>query len=291
MTSKTIMLTGLLLLSHSSFAFDLSGFGDLEKLGEQLQEVQKTAKHMRGEVSEEEERGMGKQIAATLLAAAPPVKNRALQRYVNQVGMWIAQQSERPQLPWTFAVLDTNTVNAFAAPGGYVFITKPLFLLLQNESELATVLGHEIAHVVQKHHVKELKKQTGMNLLLRGALKAGKKNLSSSQDKKNLDKLLGASKQLYSKGLSREDEYDADKRGIVLAARAGYNPYAFMDVLTTLSEINPNDQSLALMTNTHPPTAARLEHIDQVIDSGLLAYSDKPLFEKRFQKNKASLLK
>lgn len=271
----------------SAQAFSLD---DLGKLGDKLEKVKKDTKYLRGDVSEEEERAMGRQIAATLIAAAPPVKDKALQTYVNQVGYWVAQQSERPNLPWTFAVLDTNTVNAFAAPGGYVFVTKPLFLLLQNEAELAAVLGHEIAHVVQKHHVKELKKKSGTNLLMQGLLKAGDKNLSS-KDRKSLDKLLGASKTLYSKGLSRGDEHDADNRGVVLAARAGYDPYAFMDVLATLNEIDPGDKSLALMTNTHPATSVRLEALDKVIDKRLKNYAGKPLVEKRFQENKAKLLK
>ena len=285
-----LFVAACLLSVSPAQAFDFGKLGDLEKLGSKLKEVKKKTKYLRGDVSLEEERAMGRQIAATLIAAAPAVKDKALQQYVNQVGSWVAQRSERPDLEWTFAVLDTNTGNAFAAPGGYVFITKPLFLLLQNEAELAGVLGHEISHVVQKHHVKELQKQSGMNLLLQGALQAGDKNLAS-KDRKSLDKLLGASKTLYTKGLSRGDEHDADKRGIVLSARAGYDPYAFMNVLSTLNEIDPNDKSLALMTNTHPSTQLRLEKLDKVVDSRLKAYAGKPLVEKRFQQFKAALLK
>lgn len=268
-------------------AFD---FDKLGEIGSKIKQVKEKTKYIRGDVSLEEERAMGRQIAATLVAAAPAVKDKALQRYVNQVGTWVAQQSERPDLDWTFAVLDTNTVNAFAAPGGYVFITKPLFLLLQNEAELAGVLGHEISHVVQKHHMKELQKKSGMNLLLQGALKAGDKNLAS-KDRKSLDKLLGASKTLYTKGLSRGDEHDADKRGVVLSARAGYDPYAFMSVLSTLNEIDPNDKSLALMTHTHPSTQVRLDKLDKVIDSRLKSYAGKPLVAKRFVQHQATLLK
>jgi len=285
-----LSMMACLLTAASVQAFDFGKLGDLEKLGKQLEKAKQKTKYLRGDVSIEEERAMGRQIAATLISAAPAVQDKALQRYVNQVGAWVAQQSERPDLQWTFAVLDTNTVNAFAAPGGYVFITKPLFLLLQNEAELAGVLGHEISHVVQKHHVKELQKQSGMNLLLQGALKAGDKNLAS-KDRKSLDKLLGASKTLYTKGLSRGDEHDADKRGVVLSARAGYDPYAFMNVLSTLNEIDPNDKSLALMTNTHPSTQLRLEVLDKVVDSRLKNYAGMSLVEKRFQGYKAGLLK
>lgn len=286
----TLFMAACLLAAAPVQAFDFGKLGDLDKLGSKFKEVKEKTKYLRGDVSLEEERAMGRQIAATLIAAAPAVENKDLQAYVNQVGRWVAQHSERPDLAWTFAVLDTNTVNAFAAPGGYVFITKPLFLLLQNEAELAGVLGHEIAHVVQKHHVKELQKQSGMNLLLQGALKAGDKNLAS-KDRKSLDKLLGASKTLYTKGLSRGDEHDADKRGIVLTARAGYDPYAFMSVLSTLNEIDPNDKSLALMTHTHPSTQLRLEKLDKVVDKRLKPYAGKPLVEKRFQQYKARLLK
>ena len=117
--------------------------------------------------SKAEEIALGREITGSLLGAAPLVKDEALQKYVNQVGRWVANQSERADLPWKFGVIDSADLNAFAAPGGYVLLTKGLYLKMQSEAQLAGVLGHEIAHVVKKHQLKVLQKQ---QLLGYGAL-------------------------------------------------------------------------------------------------------------------------
>ncbi|HSF71136.1 MAG TPA: M48 family metalloprotease, partial [Methylotenera sp.] len=93
--------------------------------------------------SKEEEIALGREITGSLLGAAPLVKDAALQQYVNKVGRWVANQSERSDLPWKFGVIDSADLNAFAAPGGYVLVTKGLYQKLQNEAQLASVLGHE----------------------------------------------------------------------------------------------------------------------------------------------------
>ena len=87
-----------------------------------------------------------------------------MQQYVNRVGRWVALQSDRPDLKWTFGVIQTDDINAFAAPGGYVFVTRGLYAKLKDETELAGVLGHEIAHVQQKHHLKVVQKSQLMDL-------------------------------------------------------------------------------------------------------------------------------
>jgi predicted Zn-dependent protease len=102
-------------------------------------------------VSQKAEIKMGKGIAANLLGAAPPVADQALQGYINKIGTWLALQTEKPDLPWRFAILDTDSVNAFAVPGGYVFVTRGMLLLMRDESELAGTLAHEISHVVERH--------------------------------------------------------------------------------------------------------------------------------------------
>ena len=113
-----------------------------------------------GDYSLEEEIRIGRQISGNLLGAVPLVRDDKLQNYVNLVGNWVALQSGRQDLTWHFGVLDTEAINAFAAPGGYIFVTKGLYRLLNNEAELAGVLGHEIAHVTQKHHLKVLKQSS-----------------------------------------------------------------------------------------------------------------------------------
>lgn len=114
--------------------------------------------------SETEEADIGRESAAVLLGAAPLLDDARVQAYVNKVGLWVALQSDRPDLKWRFAVLDDADINAFAAPGGYVFITKGLLARLRNESELAGVLAHEIGHVVATHHLIAIRKEARVKL-------------------------------------------------------------------------------------------------------------------------------
>ena len=110
------------------------------------------------EPSESEEIGIGNDVAARILGAAPLVADAHVQQYVNRVGRWLALQSERPDLPWHFGVLEAPQVNAFAVPGGTIFITRGLLARVTSEAELAGVLSHEIVHVVKKHHLKAIQK-------------------------------------------------------------------------------------------------------------------------------------
>jgi hypothetical protein len=105
-------------------------------------------------LGDREEASLGLEMVPTLIGEQKLLEDPALLRYLNSVGMWVALQSERPGLPWQFAVIDSDSVNAFAVPGGYVFVTRGILALLQTESELAGVLGHEISQVVRKHHLR-----------------------------------------------------------------------------------------------------------------------------------------
>ena len=105
-------------------------------------------------LGDREEASLGLEMVPALIGEQKLLDDPALLGYLNSVGMWVAQQSERPGLPWRFAVIDTDSVNAFAVPGGYVFVTRGMLDLLETESELAGGFGHEISHVVRKHHLR-----------------------------------------------------------------------------------------------------------------------------------------
>ena len=105
------------------------------------------------EYSQDEEIALGDALAASVLGASPLHPDANLQRYVNRVGRWLTMHSGRPDLPWTFAVIDTDTINAFAMPGGDILVSSGLVKRLNSESELAGVLAHEVAHVVKKHQL------------------------------------------------------------------------------------------------------------------------------------------
>ena len=206
-------------------------------------------------VDDEEEAQIGFEAASTLLGASPLMEHEATQRYVNRVGRWVAMQSDRPDIPWRFGVIDHPNINAFAAPGGYVFITRGLLFELRNEAELAGVLGHEITHVVEKHHLEALRSAAGMNLAGNVAAAALE---SKGRDASKYDWVTAGAKTLYTRGLDRDDEFEADRHGVVLAARAGYDPYGLLAVLQRLDRIAADDNRLALLFKTHPAPADRL---------------------------------
>ena len=257
-----MFITALLLVaSLPAAAFD---FDKLRSIGEKLKPLRQT--------SEGDEVTLGKDVAANLLGAAPLVNDPALQAYVNKVGLWIALHTSRPSLPWRFGVLDTNSVNAFATPGGYVFITRGMLIRMRDESELAGVLAHEISHVVEKH---------ALNTMRKGALV----DLASdalSRNKPEYAKLVSAGTEIYARGLDKEDEFAADRMGVVLSARAGYDPYGLPATLQTLSSISPKDDAVSLMFKTHPDSEKRLELVSNAMEGHLDQYADQPKVENRF---------
>ena len=251
-------------------AFDLNDLKkQLEEVSEKADTGKKKVDQARGKVSPAQEIEIGRNLISGLLGAAPLVDNAPLQRYVNDVGFWVAMQSKRAELPWRFGVIDSDGVNAFAAPGGYIVITRGLFELLENEAQLAGVLAHEIVHVDRKHHLKALQKS--MKREFWTDLTVG--TVSDKQDREKLGELINAGVQLYATGLDRKDEYQADLRGVVLAARAGYDPYALLDVLTTIDSINPDADQMEVMLKTHPPTGERLERLAASMDGRLDSYA------------------
>ena len=230
--------------------------------------------------SREEEIALGREITGSILGAAALVKDEALQKYVNQVGRWVASQSERADLPWKFGVIDSADLNAFAAPGGYVLITKGLYLSMSNESQLAGVLGHEIAHVVKKHQLKVLQKQQLVNVGSEWLKKQfGKKNKIS-------DKLIGNGAEISSRSLDKDAEFEADRMGIVLATRAGYDTYGLPDVLQTIGQTNKTDSSVALLYKTHPSPDERLAKLAESAGSSLDKLAAGKTLENRFYKLK-----
>lgn len=268
---RSFMLLTLLLWVSAAQAFELNINKLVDVIGK--------AKDLKP-VDEKGEAEIGSGVAANLLGAAPLVQDEKLQAYVNRLGWWLALQTERADLTWHFGVLDSESVNAFAAPGGYVFVTRGLLLRMRNEAELAGVMAHEIAHVLKRHHLQAIQKnaQTG--------LAAGLASLAADSSKHPdlADKAIGAGTELYARGLDKGDEFEADRMGVVIAARAGYDPYGLPAVLQTLGAINPQDSNLALMFKTHPAPQKRLELLDGLMTGSMDRYASQPVMTERFQK-------
>ena len=234
-------------------------FGAIGGIVNKARSAQKIGEGLRS-IGEAEEIKLGGDLAAMLLGAAPLVDNPAQQQYLNRVGRWLALHSERPGLPWKFGIIDSGDFNAFSTPGGYVLITRGLFEQMRSESELAGVLSHEIAHVERKHHLQALQKS-----LREQSLTEMKSYFSVSTGNGLADRfagaLLSAGKDLYIKGLDRNDEYEADRMGVVIAARSGYSPYGLAGVLQTLTATT-DQQGYGLHQRTHPLPLDRLLRLD-----------------------------
>ena len=222
-------------------------------------------------IDEARETEIGRQLAAVLLGSKPLHPDMALQRYVNQLGRWISLQSPRPDLAWTFAVLDDGGYNAFAAPGGYVFVTKGLIDRVEDESELAGILAHEIAHVVQRHHLQAMRKTARAGALTQVIGSQLNNNLGGALSAQ----LLTLGRNLYAKGLDQEDEFEADRLGVALAARAGFDPYGLVAVLQQLRTATPDNPVFTLSLSTHPAPQARLDQVELAMGKRLDAFTGK----------------
>jgi beta-barrel assembly-enhancing protease len=231
------------------------------------------------DVSEEQEANIGREYASLLVGAAPLLDQPEVQRYVNQVGRWLSLHSERPNLDWKFGVLASDNINAFATPGGYVLVTKGLLVRLRNEAELAGVLAHEIAHVVKKHHLAAIRKGAGLQV---GANILAEYSSNRARNPAATERMISGAKEVMLRGLDKDDEFEADRMGVVIAARAGYDPFGLPAVLQTLQGMNPEDSGLALMFSTHPAPGARLDQLERVMATRLDAFAGQPQVAERF---------
>ena len=177
---------------------------------------------------------------------APAVERRGAQQRVNVIGRWVASQTSRPELPWTFGVIDTPEINAFAAPGGYVLVTRGMYEMLSSDGEIAAVLGHEISHCVQRDHYNVIRKQematVGKDVAVERESASGHRAPPSNYARQYVEK-HGATIMLTS--LDREAEFRADKAAEIYLARSGMNPLALYAVLQKMAALGSESASLA----------------------------------------------
>ncbi|QJR16268.1 M48 family metalloprotease [Usitatibacter palustris] len=248
-----------------------------------------SAKTASKEFSQDDEVHLGEGIAAGVLGAAKLHSDERLQRYVNRVGRWIASQSERADLPWSFGVLDSDTVNAFAMPGGTIMVTSGLLKKLNSESELAGVLAHEIGHVVKKHQLQAIQSGASSDMLATLGKEAASYKLGrSGKDVMGLGSAAaGMGVDLVKNGflvkpLDRGMEYEADRVGVVLAARAGYDPFGLVSALQMLQSLRAEESGASLLFATHPTPSDRISELEKVLPS-LERYASQPQVEGRFR--------
>jgi len=195
------------------------------------------------------------------------VASAALQDYIRTVGAKVAAVSDRP-MPYEYTLLASDVPNAFALPGGKIFITAGLVKAMTNERQLAAVLGHETGHVAARHSVKQMQKQMGAQLLIEIASRAG--GADTTQGAADVAKVVSTMALMK---YSRDDEYQADQVGIEYAARAGYNPWGMVELLNVLLSLQEQEPGrLEEMFQTHPLSSKRIGEA-QAILTGNPAYS------------------
>ena len=217
MNTRTLLVAAALLMmaftSSPAHAFDFSKLVEKVKQADinKLVDTGKRLVDATRAMPEEEEIRLGTDLAGRLLGAMPPLPDPGVQAYVNGLGRWLSLQSERPDLPWRFAIVASDSLGAFATPGGHIFVTSGLVSLMRDENELAGVIAHEIAHVVERHHVHAVMKKARAELARDVAT-----DLASDYTKGNplvSQVLVNGGMKLYASGLDQGDEYAADRAG------------------------------------------------------------------------------
>ena len=230
-------------------------------------------------ISEDEETVIGRNMAAEVAGRYTVLSHDDLTRYVNLVGNAVAHKSDRPNLPYHFAVLDSEIINAFSCPGGYIFISKGALRIIGSEAELAAVLSHEIAHVAKRHIVHEIEKAK--------FFKAGDHVAGGllRPDTILFKRVTDFGNGLVFKGLSRSDEYEADRLALKYLSRTGYDPSAllwFIEKLASASS-NPSFTNVELLFSTHPKTDDRIERITKILDAHGETFKTGAVLSERYQ--------
>jgi len=219
-------------------------------------------------IGDSEERDIGVKMDAQIRTEKKIYGDRTVTDYVNRTGQKIARLSDRPDVAYHFAVIEDKTPNAFAVPGGFVYVHTGLLRMIDTQSQLAGVLGHEISHVVARHSVKKLQEAMGFQVL--SALVFG----GSSQA---TQAAVNVGLSLVMQGHSRADEAEADSYGTMYMARAGFNPEGMAQVMDKLATLSGSGEGFwENLASDHPPAARRAAAVraeikDKGLDVGLPA--------------------
>ena len=209
-------------------------------------------------LSEDQERQIGAAVSEKVRQRYGVVQDPAVHMYVSLVGALVTRASTRPGIAWQFIILDTDGVNAFAAPGGFIHITRGALALMGSEAELAGVLAHEAIHVTEKHTINAIRntklKDMGLEMAPGGGL-----------TKDAINKIAGEAYNMIYAGYSRGEELESDRLGIALADKVGYDPKGLGGFLAALTARNKSASEKQGLFASHPEMKERLEKLDKMI--------------------------
>lgn len=251
-----------LLLAGPAYAFDLFKLidpegknKDIQRAKQALEGLTSIAQSIEG-IDYKSEFTIGETLALEgFKRYGLPVKNDKLQSYVNTLGNAIAKNSMRPDIAYYFVIIDSPLYNAFACPGGIIFVSSALVKAMHDEAELACVLAHEVSHVAHKHALSSIRRAK----FFEGAAKIGTVNMKGDKGKDYRNMVGDLQNVLFDKGLDQNMEYEADESGMDVAYRTGYDPTGFIRVLKMLQQKQATATSKGSWFSTHPPLSSRLE--------------------------------
>ncbi len=214
------------------------------------------------EIDYQTERTIGETLAIKGLERyGLPVNDKKLQEYVNLVGTAVARNSLRPTIPYHFVVVDNQLKNAFACPGGIIFLSHGLLEVIENEGQLANILAHEVAHVQHKHALTSIKRAR----FLEGVGKITAATMEGDKGQEFESMLGDLQTVLFDKGLDKNMEFEADKSGMAMAYRTGYDPRGMIEVLQSLQQVQSSSKHQGSWFSTHPPLPQRIDRCQQTL--------------------------
>jgi len=232
----------------------------------------------------QQEEDLGREMAAKIIANFHLYSNEPLTRYVNLVGATVAEQSERQDIKYHFAVLDSDGTNVFSAPGGFVFITRGALARCEDESELAGVLAHYVGHISGKHVVHSIERAK----VLQAAMGEASAYVPGSDYLQKFSKNILV--KLFDQGLARDDEFDADARGVTYAHAAGYPADGLERFLLALDR-TADQSGHFFWLGMYPTVKERSDRLRQLISARHWEDTDRPRLAERFALAKATLPK
>jgi len=228
----------------------------------------------------ESEIEIGKEVVKDVESQERVLNNPQVQNYVSNVGRKIANVCDRKDVKYSFKVLDSNEINAFACPGGFIYIYKGLMKQMDNEAQLAAVLAHEVGHVVARHSMKRLQAAYGYSILMEVAL--GDKLSQTAQQ------MVNAAAGLILLGYGRDNEYEADDYGILYTKKAGYNPKGMIQLFEKFKQMEGKPPStFEKLLSSHPPARDRINNGNKEIQK--VGGTNLPYKESEYAAIKAQL--
>ncbi|MEA3372956.1 MAG: M48 family metalloprotease [Campylobacterota bacterium] len=254
-----------------------------------VERIGKSVARSMEEITPEQEYYVGRTIAANLLNRYQPYHNEAAGAYINKVGNLLTYKSDRPNTfgGYHFMILDSDEINAFAAPGGFIFVTRGMLRCADSEDAVAAILAHEIAHVTHKHGLKSIKDsrwtKVGTLLGVEATKRYSSEELATlvSTFEDSIDDVINT---MVVNGYSREYEIEADKAALSMLEQVGYNPSALIDMLQLMNKrLQPDGQDFA---KTHPDPSDR---INEIRKSRAPSVESPAVRQKRYRRNLAHI--